>query len=135
VTVKCWTAIKVLFLYFNLCSSVMLNSLSNLFISIESWHLLGHAIKSVICFHLQFSCSTRPMMSFCIFIAYIHTEGILYVLLGYSLMHRFNSLCQVIFFLCTFIFLCQVICLYWFISLWPIRILFLYLFISLCLVR
>jgi hypothetical protein len=33
-----------------------------------SWHLLGHAIKSVICFDLQFSHSTRPMTSFCIFI-------------------------------------------------------------------
>ena len=42
------------------------------------WHLLGHAIKSVICFDLQFSHSTRPMTSFCIFIAYINTEGILF---------------------------------------------------------
>jgi hypothetical protein len=44
---------------------------------IVSWHLLGHAIKSVTCFDLQFSRSTRPMTSFCIFIAYINTEGIL----------------------------------------------------------
>jgi hypothetical protein len=41
------------------------------------WHLLGHAIKSFTCFDLQFSRSTRPMTSFCIFIAYINTEGIL----------------------------------------------------------
>jgi hypothetical protein len=33
---------------------------------------------SVICFDLQFSRSTRPMASFCIFIAYINTEGILF---------------------------------------------------------
>ena len=39
--------------------------------------VLGHAIKSVTCFDLQFSRSTRPMTSFCIFIAYINTEGIL----------------------------------------------------------
>ena len=44
---------------------------------IVSWHLLGHAIKSVTCFDLQFSRSTRPMTSFCIFLAYINTEGIL----------------------------------------------------------
>ena len=31
-----------------------------------TWHLLGHAIKSVTCFDLQFWCSTRPMTSFCI---------------------------------------------------------------------
>jgi hypothetical protein len=37
---------------------------------ILAWHLLGHAIKSVTWFDLQFSCSTRPMTSFCIFIAY-----------------------------------------------------------------
>ena len=37
------------------------------------WHLLGHAIMSVICFDLQFSRSTRPMTSFCIFIAYKNT--------------------------------------------------------------
>jgi hypothetical protein len=48
------------------------------FVCIVSWHLLGHAIKSVICFDLQFSRCTRPMTSFCIFIAYINTEGILY---------------------------------------------------------
>ena len=36
-----------------------------------SCHDIGHAIKSVTCFELQFSCSTRPMTSFCIFIAYI----------------------------------------------------------------
>jgi hypothetical protein len=42
------------------------------------WHLLGHAIKSITCFDLQFSRSTRPMTSFCIFIAYINTEGILF---------------------------------------------------------
>ena len=35
VTVKCRTAIKVLFLYFNLCLSVMLNSLSCPFTSIS----------------------------------------------------------------------------------------------------
>ena len=35
-------------------------------------------ICSVICFDLQFSRSTRPMTSFCIFIAYINTEGILF---------------------------------------------------------
>ena len=34
VTVKCRTAIKVMFIYFNLCVSVMLNSLSYLFTSI-----------------------------------------------------------------------------------------------------
>jgi hypothetical protein len=45
---------------------------------ILTWHLLGHAIKSVTCFYLQFSRSTRPMTSFCIFIAYINTEGILF---------------------------------------------------------
>jgi hypothetical protein len=45
---------------------------------IVSWHLLGHAIKSVTCFDLQFSHSTRPMTSFCIFIAYINTEGIVF---------------------------------------------------------
>ena len=44
-------------------------------IGILPWHLLGHAIMSVICFDLQFS---RPMTSFCIFIAYINTEGILF---------------------------------------------------------
>ena len=33
------------------------------------WHLLGHVIMSAICFDLQFSRSTRPMTSFCIFIA------------------------------------------------------------------
>ena len=42
------------------------------------WHLLGHAIMPVICFDSQFSHSTRPMTSFCIFIAYINTEGILF---------------------------------------------------------
>ena len=31
-----------------------------------TWHLLGHAIKSVTCFDLQFWRSTRPMTSFCI---------------------------------------------------------------------
>ena len=41
---------------------------------IVMWHLLGHAIKLVTCFHLQFWHSTRPMTSFCIFIAYINTE-------------------------------------------------------------
>jgi len=35
VTMKCRTAIKVLFLYLNLCPSVMLNSLSCLFTSIS----------------------------------------------------------------------------------------------------
>ena len=40
--------------------------------------MLGHAIKSVTCFDLQFSRSTRPMTSFCIFIAYINTEEILF---------------------------------------------------------
>ena len=29
--------------------------------NIVSWHLLGHAIKSITCFDLQFSRSTRPM--------------------------------------------------------------------------
>jgi hypothetical protein len=43
--------------------------------SILPWHLLGHAIMSVICFDLQFSHSTRPMTSFCIFIAYINTDS------------------------------------------------------------
>jgi hypothetical protein len=42
------------------------------------WHLLGHVIMSVICFDLQFSRSTRQMTSFCIFIAYINTEVILF---------------------------------------------------------
>jgi hypothetical protein len=46
--------------------------------NILTWHLLGHAIKSVTCFDLQFSCSTRSMTSFCIFIAYINTEGIIF---------------------------------------------------------
>jgi hypothetical protein len=36
-------------------------------------HLLGHAIKSVTCFDLQFWHSTRPMTSFCIFIGYMNT--------------------------------------------------------------
>ena len=40
---------------------------------IVSWLLLGHAIKSVTCFDLQFWRSTRTMTSFCIFIAYINT--------------------------------------------------------------
>jgi hypothetical protein len=40
---------------------------------IVSWHLLDHATKSVSCFNLQFWRSTRPMTSFCIFIAYINT--------------------------------------------------------------
>ena len=48
------------------------------FNSIVSWHLLRHAIKSVTCFDLQFWRNTRPMTSFCIFIAYINTEGILF---------------------------------------------------------
>jgi hypothetical protein len=39
---------------------------------------LGHAIKSVTCFDLQFWRSTRPMRLFRIFIAYINTEGILF---------------------------------------------------------
>jgi hypothetical protein len=43
-----------------------------------TWHLLCHAIRLVTCFDLQFWHSTRPMMSFCIFIAYINTEGILF---------------------------------------------------------
>jgi hypothetical protein len=49
-------------------------------IYIVSWHMLGHAIKLVTCFDLQFWRSTRPMTSFCIFIAYINTEpeGILF---------------------------------------------------------
>jgi hypothetical protein len=46
---------------------------------ILQWHLLGHAKMSVICFDLQFSRSTRPMTSFCIFIAYINTEGIHFI--------------------------------------------------------
>ena len=46
--------------------------------NILPWHLLGHAIMLVICFDLQFSRRTRPMTSFCIFIAYINTEGILF---------------------------------------------------------
>jgi hypothetical protein len=45
---------------------------------ILSWHLPGHAIMSVICFDLQFSLSTGPMTSFCIFITYINTEEILF---------------------------------------------------------
>ena len=49
-----------------------------IYIYILPWHLLGHAIMSVISFDLQFSCRTRPMTSFCIFIAYINTEGILF---------------------------------------------------------
>jgi hypothetical protein len=40
---------------------------------IVSWHLLGHAIKSVICLDLQISRSTSPLTSFCIFIA-LHTH-------------------------------------------------------------
>jgi hypothetical protein len=43
-------------------------------LDILPWHLLGHAIMSVICFDLQFSCSTRPMTSFCIFIAFIFSK-------------------------------------------------------------
>jgi hypothetical protein len=35
-------------------------------------------ICSVTCFDSQFWCSTRPMTSFCILIAYINTEGILF---------------------------------------------------------
>jgi hypothetical protein len=50
----------------------------SLYFNILPWHLLGHAIMSVICFDLQFSRSTRTMTSFCIFIAYINTEGILF---------------------------------------------------------
>ena len=49
-----------------------------IYLHILPWHLLGHAIMSVICFDLQFSHSTRPMTSFCIFIAYIKTEGIFF---------------------------------------------------------
>jgi hypothetical protein len=45
-----------------------------LYANILPWHLLGHAKMSVICFDLQFSRSTRPMTSFCIFIAYINTD-------------------------------------------------------------
>ena len=52
--------------------------LVNIILYILPWHLLGHAIKSVTCFDLQFSRSTRPMTSFCMFIAYINTEGILF---------------------------------------------------------
>jgi hypothetical protein len=37
-----------------------------------SWHLLCHAIRSVICLYLQISRSTRLMTTFCIFIAYIN---------------------------------------------------------------
>ena len=44
--------------------------------NIVSWHLLGHAIKPVPCFDLQFWRITRPMTSFCIFIKHINTEGI-----------------------------------------------------------
>ena len=43
--------------------------------TILTWHLLGHAIKSVTCFDLQFSRNTRPMTSFCTFIAHINTLG------------------------------------------------------------
>ena len=49
-----------------------------IYIYILPWHLLGHAIKSVTCFDLQFSHSTRLMTSLCIFTAYISTEGILF---------------------------------------------------------
>jgi len=45
---------------------------------IVTCHLLGHAIQSVTCVDLQFWRSTRPMTSFCIYIAYINTEGILF---------------------------------------------------------
>ena len=44
-------------------------------VHIVSWHLLGHAIKSVTCFDLPFSRSTRPMTSFCIFITYIRRRS------------------------------------------------------------
>ena len=50
----------------------------SLFSCIVTWHLLGHAIKSVTCFDLQVWRSTRPMTSFCILIAYINTEGIIF---------------------------------------------------------
>jgi len=56
----------------------MKKTLRGCYIYILPWHLLGHAKMLVICFDLQFSRSTRPKTSFCIFIAYINTEGILF---------------------------------------------------------
>ena len=52
---------------------------------IVSWHLLSHAIKSVICFDLPFSRSTRPMTSFCIFITYIDAEAVFLKLEDYKM--------------------------------------------------
>ena len=60
--------------------------------NILTWHLLGHAIKSVTCFDLQFSRSTRPMTSFRIFIAYINTEGILFNVKNYKMRLKQRSL-------------------------------------------
>ena len=44
-----------------------------------------HAIRSVICFDLQFSRSTRQMTSFCIFIAYIKHRGNSFKLQNYKM--------------------------------------------------
>ena len=64
--------------YAKLCFYNILIMFTWVFSSILPWHLLGHAIKSFTCFDLQCSRSTRSMTSFCIFIAYINTEGILF---------------------------------------------------------
>jgi hypothetical protein len=41
-------------------------------------NIMYRVVTSARCFDLQCSHSTRPMTSFCIFIAYINTEGILF---------------------------------------------------------
>jgi hypothetical protein len=74
--VYCWYFFLILLLRTSIC--VFLIAIFSQISYILPWHLLGHAIMSVVCFDLQFSRSTRPMTSFCIFIAYINTEGILF---------------------------------------------------------
>ena len=73
-----WHRVRVqLWLMFILFALKYLNMLFFFAIPyIVSWHLLGHAIKSVICFDLLFSRSTRPMTLFCIFITYIDAEAV-----------------------------------------------------------
>ena len=53
--------------------------------NIVSWHLLGHAIKSVTYFDLPFSRSTRPMTSFGIFITYIRRRSMFLKLEDYKM--------------------------------------------------
>ena len=76
------TNLNYFFKIFGIIVSQRLNIICIKF-KIMTWHYLrqyrlGHAIKSFTCFDLQFWSSTRPMTSFCIFIAYINTEGILF---------------------------------------------------------